>query len=45
MGKLVSLEQKIVAEYGIIKGWIATNAYAAVGIALAVGVTIGHFVR
>lgn len=41
---LQSLEQQIVAEYGIVKGWIATHVYSSVIIAFALGAVFGHVI-
>lgn len=35
------IEARIVAEYGVIKGWIATHVYLSLLIALGVGWAIG----
>lgn len=36
-----TFEQEIVAEYGVVKGWLATHPYISVAIALAVGFLLG----
>lgn len=38
---ILTLEQEIIAEYGIVKGWIATHPYISVAIALGVGFLLG----
>lgn len=41
MPTLATLEQQIIADYGKIKGWIATHAYLSTLIALGAGFALG----
>lgn len=41
---LSTVEQKIVADYGAVKAWIALHIYSSVLIALVVGGAVGHFI-
>ena len=43
MTTLSTVEQQLVAEYGVIKGWIATYIYTSVFLALVAGGLVGHF--
>jgi len=39
-----TLEQKIVAEYGVVKGTLSVHPYLSFLAALLLGVLVGHFV-
>lgn len=38
---IATLEQQIVAEYGAVKGWIATHVYTSVLLAFGAGCVVG----
>ena len=40
MGKLQTIEQQIMAEYGLVRGLIATNPITSVLVSLAVGAAL-----
>jgi hypothetical protein len=37
-----TIEEQIVAEYGKVKGWVATHAYLSIGIACGVSWGLGR---
>ena len=37
MTNLLSIEEQLKSEYGVVKGWIAAHVYASVGIAFVAG--------
>lgn len=37
MSKIATIEERLVTEYGVVKGWIAAHVYASVGIAFVLG--------
>ena len=42
MTTLTTVEQQLIAEYGVVRGWIATHVYSSVFLALAAGWLVGH---
>lgn len=43
MENIQTIEQQIIAEYGVVKGWVATHSWTAMTTALTVGFAIGKF--
>lgn len=41
MTSLQTIEQQLIAEYGLVKGWIAGHVYASLAIAGALGFLAG----
>jgi len=40
MTNLLSIEEQLRSEYGVVKGWIAAHVYASVGLALVLGFVV-----
>ncbi len=43
MTTLSTVEKQLVAEYGVVRGWIATHVYSSMFLALTAGWLAGHF--